>query len=385
MSRAGPQVTKELSDLETPCLLLDRAKLERNAATMLARCRDLGVVLRPHVKTPKSIEIARATHGGATGPITVSTLKEAEHFARHGYRDILYAVGIVPQKLARVSAIQRETGAVVRVVLDSVAMAQAIVASASNWAPKLEVLLELDCGEHRSGIAPDAPALLAIGACLETSPGIMFAGVVTHAGHSYTTNDIATVRAIAAHERDTAISAAQRLRRAAYPCPIVSVGSTPTILHAEHLAGVTEARCGVYALWDLAQASRGMCSLDDIAATVLATVVGHNRQRGCLIIDAGALALSKDISANTFMPAAGYGLICEAANAKPLTPLSVTQVHQEHGTVDVPDPLWFERLPIGTQVRVMPNHTCMTCAAYDSYYVIVGGRVADEWGRIHGW
>jgi D-serine deaminase-like pyridoxal phosphate-dependent protein len=163
------------------------------------------------------------------------------------------------------------------------------------------------------------------------------------------------------------------------------VGSTPTILHAKHLAGVTEARCGVYALWDLAQASRGMCSLDDIAVTVLATVVSHNRQGGCVIIDAGALALSKDIGANKFMPAAGYGLICEAASAKPLTPLSVTQVHQEHGTVDVPNPLWFERLPIGAQVRVMPNHTCITCAAYDIYHVIVDGRVTDEWGRINGW
>lgn len=375
----------KLIELETPCLLLDRARLERNSAAMLARCKGLGVTLRPHVKTPKSLDIARITHGGTSGPITVSTLREADCFAKHGYRDILYAVGIVPAKLARVVAIQRETGATVRVVLDSVAVAQGIAAFSQAGGVEIQVLIEIDCGEHRSGIGPGDPALLAIAEALRLAPGVTVAGIMTHAGHSYGTNDIEGVRALAGHERDTAVAAARRLRRSGFECSIVSVGSTPTILHAEHLAGVTEARCGVYALWDLAQASRGICSLDDIAVTVLATVIGHNAQGKCLIIDAGALALSKDIGANKFMPAAGYGLVCDATTAQPLTPLSVSQVHQEHGTIDVPDVSWFDRLPIGAQVRVMPNHTCMTCAAHDAYHVVENGRVVETWGRINGW
>ncbi|PWT89255.1 MAG: hypothetical protein C5B56_07440 [Proteobacteria bacterium] len=374
-----------IADLETPCLLLDRARLERNVARMLARCRDLGVAIRPHVKTPKSLDIARLAHGGAIGAITVSTLREAEHFARHGYRDILHATAIVPAKLARVAAIERNTGAVVRVVLDSVAVARGVADLARTGTAPIEVLIEIDCGEHRSGVAPDDPALTAIADCLRPGPGAKLVGVMTHAGHSYATDDVAAVRAIAGHERDTAVAAARALRRAGHPCPMVSVGSTPTILHAEHLEGVTEARCGVYALWDLAQASRGMCRLDDIAATVLATVIGHNHAGGSLILDAGALALSKDVSANKFMPAAGYGLLCDAQTAAPLAPLSVSEVHQEHGTVRVPDTSWFDHLPIGTQVRIMPNHTCLTCAAYDTYHVVEGARIVDTWGRINGW
>jgi D-serine deaminase-like pyridoxal phosphate-dependent protein len=374
-----------LADLETPCLLLDRARLERNASAMRARCRELGVTLRPHVKTPKSLDVARVALGGSAGPITVSTLREAEYFARNGYRDILYAVGIVSAKLRRVAATQRATGATVRVVLDSVAVAEGIAEFARTDGSRIEALIEIDSGEHRSGIAPDDPALLAIAKALGGAADVALAGVVTHAGHSYATNDIAAVRELAARERAAAVAAARNLRKAGHPCPIVSVGSTPTILHADHLHEVTEARCGVYVLWDLAQASRGICRVDDIAATVLATVIGHSRQGGRLIIDAGALALSKDISANTFMRTAGYGLVCAAETAEPLGALAVTQVHQEHGTIDVPDVTWFERLPIGAQVRIMPNHTCMTCAAYDSYHVVEGSRVIDTWGRINGW
>ena len=380
-----------LNELETPCLLLDHERLLRNIARMRARCRDLGVTLRPHVKTPKSLEIARLCHDGALGPITVSTLREAEHFANHGFRDIVLAIAIVPAKLPRLAAIQRNTGATVRVVLDSVAVAREIAGAARRAdGPPIEVLIEIDCGEHRSGIVPDDPALLAIAACLKDvrdarPDSVRLVGVLTHAGHSYGSDDIAQVRAIAGQERDSAVAAARVLRDAGHSVEIVSVGSTPTIQHVEHLAGVTEARCGVYVLWDLAQASRGICSLDDIAATVLATVIGHNRAGGHLIIDAGALALSKDISANTFMPAAGYGLVCDATTAAPLTPLAVTQVHQEHGTVALADPAWFARLPIGTQVRIMPNHTCMTCAAYDRYHVVEGEHVIGTWGRINGW
>ena len=374
-----------LAKLETPCLLLDRPRLERNAAAMLTRCAALGVGLRPHVKTPKSIDIARITHNGTIGPITVSTLREAEFFAGHGYHDILYAVGIVPAKLDRVAAIRRETGATVRIVLDSVVVAQAIAAFARVTPESLSVLIELDCGEHRSGLAWDDERLPAIAEALQGAANVTLDGVMTHAGHSYGTNDTAAVRELAAHERDTAVSAAQRLRKAGFACPTVSVGSTPTILHAENLAGVTEARCGVYALWDLAQASRGMCRVDDIAATVLATVIGHNHAGKCLIIDAGALALSKDIGANKFMPTAGYGLVCDARTVIPLAPLSVSQVHQEHGTIDVQDAAWFDRLPIGALIRVMPNHTCMTCAAYDAYHVVEDGRVVETWGRINGW
>lgn len=367
------------AEIETPALILDEARLNANTARMRARCEALGVTLRPHLKTAKSLDVAVAALAGVKGPITVSTLHEAEHFARAGYGDILYAVAVAPHKIGHVHRIQRQTGARILLCVDSVEMAQAVVDGAESEGSRLSCLIEVDCGEHRSGVAPAGEDLAAIADVFAGTDLLL--GVMTHAGHSYGTADLAEVARIAKEERRAAADSAALLRSRGFACPIVSVGSTPTVLHARHLEGVSEVRAGIYMFWDLAQLSRGMCRQEDIAVSVLATVIGHNRAAGSLVIDAGALALSKDTGANTFMPTAGFGLLCDVATMEPLEGLRVDVVHQEHGTVRVADPAWFARLPIGARVRVLPNHACLTCAAYDHYELLSGGR----WPRINGW
>lgn len=374
-----------VEQLDTPCLVLDLKRTTRNAALMLARCRQLGVTLRPHVKTPKSIELAKLALARETGPITVSTLHEARHFAESGFKDILYATAIVPAKLPQIFAIQRETGAQIHVVLDSVTVAQNLAAFPSGGPSVLSALIEIDCGEHRSGISPDDDVLLKIARELAQSPSTKLAGVMTHAGHSYESKSKDELRQVAAKEREAALTASKTLTESGFPCPQVSIGSTPTILHVDHLNGVTEVRCGVYLLWDLSQVSRHICEVTDIAATVLATVIGHNRASNSIVIDAGALALSKDIGANKFMPGVGYGLICDSYTCMPLSPLAVTQVHQEHGTISISDLSWFNRLQIGSLVRVLPNHICMTAAAYKEFHVLQNGKIVDSWKRVSGW
>jgi D-serine deaminase-like pyridoxal phosphate-dependent protein len=193
------------------------------------------------------------------------------------------------------------------------------------------------------------------------------------------------VAEIARAECDAAVAAATAMRGAGLPCGIVSVGSTPTVLHAPSFAGISEVRCGIYMFWDLSQASRHICGIDDIAVSVLASVISHSKAASALILDAGALALSKDLSARRYMPEAGYGLVCDPATAAPLPGLAVATVHQEHGTVPVRDPAWFERLPVGSVVRVLPNHACITCAAYDAYTVVVGQEIVGTWQRVNGW
>jgi D-serine deaminase-like pyridoxal phosphate-dependent protein len=246
-------------------------------------------------------------------------------------------------------------------------------------------LVEIDCGEHRSGLPATEAAVVELAHTIHASPRLKFRGVLTHAGHSYGTNDPGEVARIAAIERDAAVTAAAMIRGAGVPCEIVSVGSTPTVLHAEHLDGVTEARAGIYMLWDLAQLSRNMCREDEIAVSVLASVIGHNRQGRALILDAGALALSKDIGANKHLPGVGYGYVCDAHSLARLGSLAVDVVHQEHGTVAVDDEAWFERLPVGSLVRILPNHACLTCAGYDVYQVLRGTAVVDRWARVNGW
>jgi D-serine deaminase-like pyridoxal phosphate-dependent protein len=380
-----PVATASILNLETPRLLLDLDRLERNCAAMRERARTLGVSLRPHLKTAKSLDVARVAAGGAPGAITVSTLREAEYFARGGHKDILLAAGIAPNKLAHAARIQRETGCDLILICDSTDVVEAAARFSSAEDITLSFLIEIDCGEHRAGLPPRDAQAVRLAEMIAASPRLRLRGLMTHGGHSYGTSVPGEIAAIAAAERDAVVTTAAAIRAAGLPCEIVSVGSTPTALFAERLDGVTEMRPGVYMFMDLMMAGRGVCRETDIAASVLACVIGHNRQAETILLDSGALALSKDVGAHKFLPQAGYGHVCDARSLEHLGRLAVDIVYQEHGVVKVDDDAWFDRLPVGTLVRVLPNHTCMTCSAYDAYEVVRGDVVIDRWARVNGW
>ncbi len=374
-----------LESLETPCLLLDRAVMEANAQRFLDIAKRHGVTLRPHLKTAKSVEVARrVTDPEAGAPITVSTLAEAEYFAGAGFKDILYAVGLSPNKLARAVRVMLEYGTGLKLVTDNLTMAEAAAAFAEGEEVDLEFLIEIDSGDRRAGLLPDSAELLTVAQVLGTCPRITLRGVMTHAGQSYGTKDPAEIEKIAEEERAAVVRASQRLRAAGHAVDIVSLGSTPTVAFAKDLTGVTEVRCGVHVFFDLDQLGRGVCGPDDLALSVLASVIGHNRAAGTILIDAGGLALSKDLGANTFLPDAGFGYVCDA-DGKRLEGLSVVGVSQEHGRIGVPDPSWYDRLPVGSLLRVLPNHACFTAAAYPAYQVLEDGEPKSVWTRVNGW
>lgn len=367
-----------ITDLETPALVLDRSRLDRNLARMRERLAARGVPLRPHVKTAKSVDVVRRAVEGQPGGITVSTLREADHFFGHGFTDILYAVGIAPGKLPHVAELIRR-GADVTIILDSLEMAEAVAARAAALDTTFPVLIEVDTDGGRAGVTPDDPRLLAIGRRLQEGAGTVLRGVMTHAGRSYECASAQEMRAMAERERAGAVAAADALRRAGLPAPVVSVGSTPTALFAERLDGVTEVRAGVYMFMDLVMAGLGVCGEEEIALSVLATVIGHRRDRGTILLDAGGLALSKDGGRG-----GGYGRLVDAATAAPLG-LAVASVNQEHGLVAATD-VAFARLPVGSQVRVLPNHACMTAAAHERYHLVDGGiEVLAAWERCNFW
>ena len=283
-----------LHELETPVLVLDRTKMERNIARLRDRLAPFGVALRPHVKTNKSADVT-ARIGAPGTPITVSTLKEAGHFLEHGWTDILYAVGIVPSKLPHVEELVRR-GARMTLLLDNVEAAAAVAAYCRERALGVPVLIEIDTDGHRSGVKPEDPVLLEIGAALDgkEGQGAWLAGVLTHAGDSYNCRSAAAIEALAERERAGAVRAAQRLRAAGHAAPVVSVGSTPTAHFARSLDGVTEVRAGVFVFFDLVMNGIGVCDTSDIALSVLCTVIGHQREKGWLITDAGWMAMSRD-------------------------------------------------------------------------------------------
>ena len=368
--------------LPTPTLLLDRTRLERNVARMRDKVRELGVALRPHVKTAKSIDVLRVLSGGDDMPITVSTLAEARYFFAHGVTDILYAVGIAPVKLPEVAELIR-AGCKLRVILDTPEAAEAVRHFIDAEGVRIEALIEIDSDGHRAGVAPTDPLLIEIGRHL----GDCLAGVMTHAGASYDCRTRDEFEAMAEQERALTVAAAERLRAAGLPCPIVSVGSTPTLHYAQRLDGVTEARAGVYVFGDLVQAELGTCSIDDIAIGVLSSVIGHNRHHGRVLIDAGFLALSRDRGTGEMPIDCGYGAVCDPLTGALFENVTVSSTNQEHGIVtSVSGAIDFDRFPIGSRVLVLPNHACATAAAHDRYFVTRGEEaIIDIWERVNGW
>ena len=377
----------QLSGLETPALLLDAPKMARNIARMRARLASLGVSFRPHLKTAKSIDVTRCLFAGladgAPRPVTVSTLKEAEVFFGHGFTDILYAVGIAPNKLQHVADL-RARGCDLKLILDNQDAAETVAAVATQSGTALPTLIEIDSDGHRAGVPPESDDLVAIGHTL----GASLAGVMTHAGDSYHCASVDAIRAIAEQERALTVRAAERLRGAGLPCPIVSVGSTPTATYAAKLDGVTEVRAGVFVFFDLVMAGIDVCTIDDIALSVLATVIGHQRNKGWLIIDAGWMALSRDRGTAQQRVDQGYGVVCDAAGA-PIDGLIMSAANQEHGIVSHRSGIAADTplLPLGTRLRILPNHACATGAQHPRYHVMRGPlpEVEALWERFSGW
>lgn len=379
-----PGAVTSLSDVVTPALALDRGIFERNCARMRDRCRSLGIGLRPHMKTLKSIEAARVAIDPGHGGIAVSTLREAEYFAGHGITNIQYAVCLTPDKLARAAALMRSAPGF-SFFLDSVETAQAVAEFAESRQAALRVWIEIDSGEHRTGLEPGDPRLEEIAGVLARSPARL-AGVATHGGHSYGARDGDTLAGIAEQERLAVVTAAEELRRVGFEVQGVSAGSTPTAMHMRSTAGLTEIRAGVYMAGDLFQCGIGSHGVEDIAASVVATVISHKPERNQIVVDAGGLALSKDRSTSALAGGdMGYGLVVDLEGRPSFGDLTVGGVHQEHGEIQGDAPLPFDRLPIGSRIRILPNHACMTTAAHDRYLVTEGSAVTAEWEKCAGW
>lgn len=365
--------------------MLDRSRMLANVTRLKRRLEAFRVTFRPHFKTAKSVDVAKLVMTGLTGPVTVSTLKEAEHCFSSGITDLLYAVGVAPNKLDHIFDLRRR-GAELSIILDDIDIARLIAAKSVEHGDPLPVLIEIDTDGHRSGVRPSASALIEIGRALHDG-GAALRGVLTHAGGSYHLSGSESFADWAERERLGVGVAAKSLRAAGLPCPVVSVGSTPTAHFARDLTGVTEVRAGVFMFFDLVMAGIGVCRIEHIALSVLATVIGHQHDKGWTIVDAGWMAMSRDRGTARLAVDQGYGLVCDVAG-EPIPDLIMVDANQEHGILAArpgsPSPA--PNLPVGSMVRILPNHACATGAQHDRYYVVDQGRtVSAVWPRIHGW
>jgi len=367
-----------VGDLPTPALLLDLDALERNVAAMAARTRALGVALRPHVKTHKCPEIGRLQLAAGARGITVATLAEAAAFADAGFEDVTWAFPLVLARLEEVVALARRL--TFRVTVESPEALDALGAAGRRAGVEVHAWLEVDSGHHRSGVDPEAPASLDLARRLAEERGVVFDGLLTHAGQSYHARSRADRAAVAERERAALAAFAARLAAAGVPVGGVSVGSTPGMSAVERLDGVTEVRPGNYAFYDFMQLAAGVCGPADCAVTVLASVVSRQPGADHAVVDAGALALSKDAGPDDPALRRGFGPVLKGLAGHELDPaLEVRGMSQEHGMVGGPRPEDAARLAVGAKLRILPNHSCLTVALFDEYQVVRGEEVVDRW------
>lgn len=382
-----------LHELPTPCLLIEQSKLTQNITRLSAHIGALGCVIRPHVKTHKSLDITqRIINGGNTCGITVSTLKEAHYFFAAGYNNILYAVGIVPNKFADVQSLMTQ-GCDITIILDSLAAAKLLGDFANEHEIVFKVLIELDVDQHRAGVDPQSQTLLDIAQVLDNQAGTTLQGVMTHAGGSYNCFDAQSQLALARQERDLSLLAAKRIRDLGIACDTVSIGSTPTAFAVDDLQGITEVRAGVYALFDLVMAGLGVCSINDIAISVMGSIIGFQHNKHIALTDAGWMAMSRDRGTAGQPIDQGYGVICNAQGVV-FTDLIMTSANQEHGIIgtrrayekdDKSTHFPFGLFQIGDLVRVLPNHACSTAAQFDHFYLVDGNAIIGRLPSVSGW
>jgi D-serine deaminase-like pyridoxal phosphate-dependent protein len=371
-----------LLHVRTPALILERVVLERNLDRMAARAARLGVALRPHVKTHKCVEVAALQKERGAHGFTVSTLPEAEAMFAAGFDDLTWALPLSPQAIDPALDLGRR--GTLRLLVDDAATFGALETAAGTRGARPHAWLKVDCGYHRAGVDPASPEALELAGRMASSRGIVFDGLLTHAGHSYYAYERARRLAIAEQERDVMVGFAARLRAAGHQVPGISIGSTPTLSIVEDLAGVSEARPGNYAFLDLAQVGLGVCGVEEIAVSILATVVSHPPGAERAVIDAGALALSKDHGPEQGEWSGTMGAVCpDPAATVPDAALRLASISQEHGVIRPSRPGGLRgRLPVGARVRVLPNHSCLATACFDRLHVLEGDRVTGSW-TIH--
>jgi D-serine deaminase-like pyridoxal phosphate-dependent protein len=377
-----------VSDLPTPSLLVDRARLDANVAAAQARADREGVALRPHVKTHKSPALARRQREAGAQGLTVATVAEAEAFATAGFDDLVIAREVVdPVLLGRIADLA-EAGTRISFLVDTDTGAALAARAFAGRDLRAEVLVEVDTGHGRCGVAWDHDDAVAFVQHVAAQPGLRLRGLLTHGGHGYfgpregESPGDALGRAMA-EERDRLLALAARLGAAGLLDPaeaVLSLGSTPTFSRFENRAEggfrITEVRPGNYVFLDAMQAALGVAPIAACALTVQATVLSlHRADDGTdhVYLDAGKKVLTTDTGWGTD----GYGLLLHSPSTmKPLPHARLAALSEEHGWVAVPGGATFD---VGDRVPVVPNHACVAVATQPALYVVEGDEVVDTW------
>jgi len=355
------------NQIDTPALLIDQGILLDNIMAMQDKAQRFGVNLRPHTKTHKMPELAKLQLAAGACGITVAKVGEAEVMAEHGLEDIFIAnqvVGLV--KLCRLRELSKKIK--IRVGVDNEQQVDQLEQVFADEPLPIEVLIEVEVGENRCGVVTDEQ-LTHLTKYIMSKDKVRLVGVFSHEGHTYSAKDVAECIELALQSQRRTVEAAQIVRELGAACDIVSIGSTPSLMHAGIIPGITEIHPGTYILMDAAQAN-AIGSYAGCAATVLATIISKpNESR--VVVDAGAKALTAQKREAGICYTPGNGVI---KSSQPQVRLS--RVYDEHGLIN--DQGFYAQVEIGDKVEIIPNHICPVCNLYDTAYLVSRGQVLRE-------
>jgi len=363
-----------LTQLRTPCVLVDSPRVERNLARVQSAATSHGLRLRPHAKTHKSVVLAmRQIATGASG-ICCAKLGEAEVFAAAGIEDIRLPYPLNPVNADRVVELLDRTR--LSFIVDHPEVACGWSDAMRRAGRDVDILVKVDVGFHRCGIDPERADALDIVARIAALPGLRFRGLLSHAGHGYGAASDEGVRAIAELEARTLNGLAEALRVKGLEVAEVSVGATPTLRHSLEQDGLTELRPGNYIYFDRTQVALGAADWDDCALTVLARVVAKPAADR-IIIDSGSKTLTNDL-ARGFAPAPGYGAVLRSISGgqAPDESLTIERLSEEHANVRVM--AGAHALEPGDLVRIVPNHSCVVSNLVDAAWLVDGERAVER-------
>lgn len=366
---------KTVPEIETPGVLVDVDRLHSN----IQRVRDIAasrqVSLRPHIKTHKCPEIGRLQLNNGAAGITASKTDEALVFVKEGFRSLTVAYPIIAEaKLNRLLAASLARNADIRFIVDSWEGLEAISRAARKHDVRMNVFLKIDVGLHRCGLEEDDPLLLRLARKMERDPSLNLLGLLSHAGHVYGARNSPDVLKIARDECGIMGRIRKSLRSEGIGISEVSVGSTPTVLASDAWEGITEIRPGNYVFMDRTPLRMGLIEPEQIALSVLATVISANS--AYFIIDAGSKVLSSDTGAHGMPGAEGYGLAYPAERFQEQNyEMILVKLSEEHGFIARKG---FD-LRVGSKVRIIPNHSCSVANLADSYIILKDGKPVDQW------
>jgi D-serine deaminase-like pyridoxal phosphate-dependent protein len=350
--------------LDTPRVVVDLARVAANIEQLQSEMDRRGIALRPHAKTHKSVAVARMQLAAGARGITVGTLGEAEVFVGAGIDDVFlaYPIWAGGPKAERLRAIHA-TSPRMRVGIDSIGgaerLAAAVAGTGAGAREPLVVLVEVDPGNHRTGLA--SPADVVGVARAARAAGLVVAGVFSHGGHGYRVDGSASA---GDDEARTLGAAAAALRDEGFAIEVISAGSTPTMLSAA-TGEVNEMRAGTYVYGDRQQWALGAIQAEGCAVAVAATVVSVHADR--VVLDAGAKALTKD-RADWL---AGFGAIVGYPD------LVIERVNDYHGVVAAPP--GADRPRLGQVVAIIPNHVCPVIDLVDGVVAVAADRTVEDW------